>query len=202
MVILSILMPTTPERSEMFSKLYNQVKFQVTSLQNVHPSLGTVEILVDDSKRFLDGGLSVGKKRESLVQRAEGKYLCFLDSDESISPDYVETLVRLCNKDQDICTFQAMVKLSDFWALVDMRLTYKVNDQITPEHSVRRPPWHICPVRSIFAKLHKFNDKNNAEDFEWMEKVLANCTTEAHSERIIFSYNHGEHSEVDKIPLP
>ena len=202
MILLSILMPTTPERHEMFTRLFNEVHRQVEYTHTTHPSLGSVEILVDSSPRFLDGGLSVGKKRESLVQRASGKYLCFLDSDESIAPNYVETLVRLCYKDQDVCTFQAMVKLSSFWALVDMRLTYKVNDQITPDHSVRRPPWHICPVRSVFAKLHKFSDKSNAEDFEWMEKVLANCTTEAHSECIIFTYNHGEHSEVDQIPLP
>lgn len=201
MVILSILMPTTPERQEMFTRLYNEVYKQITYVHTTHPSLGRVEVLVDDSPRFLDGGLSVGKKREALVKRAEGKYLCFLDSDESVSPDYVETLVRLCIKDQDVCTFRAIAKLSTFWALVDMRLAFKVNDQINPEYTVRRSAWHLCPVRSLFAKLVDFSDKNNAEDYEWMEKVLTRCTTEAHTDKIIFQYNHGEHSEVDKIPL-
>lgn len=201
MILLSILIPTTPERHEMFTKLFNEVHRQLEFVQTFHPSLGRVEILVDDSPRYLDGGLSVGKKREALVKRAEGKYLCFLDSDESISPDYLETLVRLCYQDQDVCTFKAMVKLSTFWALVDMRRVYKLNDQINPDYVVRRPPWHICPVRSVYAKMFEFSDKNNAEDFEWMEKVLTCCVSEAHSERIIFQYNHGEHSEVDKIPL-
>lgn len=199
MIILSILIPTTPERQEMFTRLYNEVYKQITYVHTTHPSLGRVEVLVDDSPRFLDGGLSVGKKREALVKRAEGKYLCFLDSDESVSPDYVETLVRLCIKDQDVCTFKAMVSMSSFWALVDMRLFYKVNDQINPDYIVRRPPWHICPVRSVFAKLVDFSDKNNAEDFEWMEKVLTYCVSEAHTERILFKYTHGDHSEVDEI---
>lgn len=194
-------MPTTPERNEMFTKLFNEVHRQLEFLQTFHPSLGRVEVLVDDSPRFLDGGLSVGKKREALVKRAEGKYLCFLDSDESISPDYLETLLRLCIKDQDVCTFRAMVKMSNFWALVDMRFVYKVNDQISPDYTVRRSAWHICPVKSVYAKMFPFNDKNNAEDYEWMEKVLSCCVSEAHTDRIIFQYNHGEHSEVDKIPL-
>lgn len=201
MIILSILVPTTPERKDMFTRLYNEVYRQITYVHTTHPSLGRVEVLVDDSPRFLDGGLSVGKKREALVKRAEGKYLCFLDSDESVSPDYVETLVRLCIKDQDVCTFRAIAKLSTFWALIDMRLAFKVNDQVNPEYTVRRSAWHLCPVRSVFAKLVDFSDKNNAEDFEWMEKVLTRCTTEAHTDKIIFQYNHGEHSEVDKIPL-
>lgn len=201
MIQLSILICTTPERNEMFTKLFNEVHRQVEFLQTFHEILGRVEILVDDSPRFLDGGLSVGKKREALVKRAQGKYLCFLDSDESISPDYIETLMRLCYQGQDVCTFRAMVKLKNFWALVDMRLAYKLNDQISPDYTVRRSAWHICPVKSVYAKMFPFSDKNNAEDFEWMEKVLTCCVSEAHSERVIFQYNHGEHSEVDKIPL-
>jgi len=203
MIILSILIPTTPERHEMFTKLFNEVHKQVGYMQTVHPSLGRVEVLVDDSPKFLEGGLSVGKKREALVKRAEGKYVCFLDSDETISPNYVETLIRLCIQNQDVCTFRAMVKMSNFWAIVDMRFAYgRINDQISPDFTVRRTAWHICPVRSTYAKMFPFSDKNNAEDFEWMEKVLACCVSEAHSDRIIFQYNHGDHSEVDKIPLP
>lgn len=202
MITLSILMCTTPERNEMFSKLFTEIHRQLEYIQTFHEALGRVEILVDDSIKFLDGGLSVGKKREALLARAEGEYLCYLDSDENISPDYLETILRLCYQGQDICTFRAMVKLKDFWALVDMRLAYHVNDQITPDYTVRRPPWHVCAVKTKYAKMHSFPDVNNAEDFVWMERVLTHCTSEAHSERIIFQYNHGEHSEVDKIPLP
>lgn len=202
MILLSILVPTIPERNEQFTKLYNELMRQKTEFETFHDTLGRVEVLVNSEKRFLDGGLSIGKKREALVKDAEGKYLCFLDDDESIAPNYLETLMRLCTTDQDVCSFQAMVKLANFWALVDMRLAYKTNDQINPDFTVRRPPWHMCPVRSVFAKLVRFRDINNAEDFEWTEQVLKYCVTEAHTDKIIFQYNHGDHSEADKIPLP
>lgn len=193
---------STPERSEMFGRLFTQLHRQLEYMQTFHNTLGNIEILFDDSKRFLDGGLSIGKKRQSLVQRAEGKYLCFLDSDESIPGNYLESLVRLCHKDQDICTFKAIANMEQFWSIIDMRLDYKVNDQINPNYTVRRPPWHCCPVRSVFAKMFEFPDLNNAEDFVWMEKVLTCCTSEAHTDAILFRYNHGKHSEADLIPLP
>lgn len=198
MVILSILIPTTPDRHSMFVKLFDEVYRQIGYMQTVHPSLGKIEVLVDDSRRFLDGGLSIGKKREALVKRAEGKYLCFLDSDDWISPNYVETLVRLCQRDADVCTFRNISRMENYWCLVDMGLHYP-NDQASPMITVRRNPWHICPVRSSFAKMHSFPDTNYSEDFEWMGKVLSHCTTEAKSESIIHEYRHGKHSEADKI---
>lgn len=202
MTLLSILMPTIPERGDKFTALYNEVQAQIHYISEVHPSLGHVEVIVNSDKRFLEGGPSIGKKRESLVSASNGEYLCFLDDDDGIAPNYIESLLRMCRIGADVCTFRAFVTMQSFWALVDMRLCYKVNDQITPDHTVRRPPWHICPVKSKFAKLHHFKDLNNAEDFDWMQKALNQCSTEIHTDRILFSYNHGSHSEADKIPLP
>lgn len=186
----------------MFSKLFSELHSQLTYIKTTHPSLPEVQIVFDNSIRFLDGGLSIGKKRESLLKRAIGEYVCYLDSDEDIAPNYIESLIRLCLSGADVCTFKAMVKLESYWAVVDMSLNYKLNDQLTPEYTVRRPPWPICPVKRKFAKLYDFADKNNAEDFEWMEKVLSHCTTEMHTNKILFCYQHGKHSEADQIPLP
>lgn len=200
-MILSVLIPTIPERVDKFTRLYNELMAQKHMIESIHPSLPTIEVLVNADKRFLDGGISIGKKREDLVYKAEGEYVCFVDDDDFISPCYVESLVRCCLSGLDVITFRALVKMKDFWALVDMNNTYNTNDQITPEHTARRPPWHHCPVKSKYAKMYPFNDKNNAEDYEWMEKVLSHCTTGYHTDRILYEYHHGEHSEADKIPL-
>ena len=197
-IILSILIPTIPQRGNMFTELFNKVHRQIEYMNTFHSTLGKIEVLIDDSPRFLEGGLSIGKKREALVKRAEGKYLCFLDDDEDIANNYVETLVRLCQRDADVCTFRNISRMESYWCLVDMGLHYP-NDQASPQITVRRKPWHICPVRSYFAKLHKFNDSNYGEDFDWMSKVLEHCTTEAKSEAVIHEYRHGKHSESDKI---
>ena len=196
--ILSILIPSIPKRADKLSKLFYILLNQIDQIKQ-HEMLGKVELIVDDSNSFLEGGLSIGKKRQALVNEATGKYLCFLDDDESVAPNYVETLLRLCNCDLDVCTFRSIIKLESAWGMVDMKLVYKTNDQFSPEYIMRRPPWHICPVRSEFAKLYEFEDINNAEDYAWFEKVLTHCTTEAHTDRILFQYNHNKNSEADLI---
>ena len=199
-MILSILIPTIIKRRKMFTKLYNEIQAQLQYMETFHTTLGEIEILVDSSKSFLSGGLSIGKKREALVGRAQGKYLCFLDDDEGIAPNYLEVLVRLCQGDADVCTFRNISKFDNYWMIVDMSLHYPDNDSATPTYMIRRRPWHICPVKSEYAQRHHFEDSNYGEDFTWMHRVLAHCKTEAKSEAVIHQYNHSkETSEADKI---
>lgn len=202
MILLSILIPTIPERKGRLSTLLFELEKQKLEFLKFHHTIGYIQIIVNDSPRFLDGGLSIGKKREELVNGASGKYLCFLDDDESIAPNYIESLMRLCAEGNDIVTFRASVRMDNMWALVNMSLNNIENEQIHPDGIVNRPPWHMCPVKSVYAKMFSFPDLNNAEDFAWMEQVLKCCHTESHTDRILFQYNHGSHSEADKIPLP
>lgn len=198
-MMLSILIPTIPERKGKLNVLLNELERQRVEFDRFHSTLGTVEFLVDDGKRFIEGGLSIGKKREKLVRSASGKYLCFLDDDESVSPNYVEQLMRLCIQDKDVCTFRAIIKMQEFWTLLDMSLLTKENQQLTPNGIVTRPPWHVCPVRSVYAKMFYFEDINAAEDSRWMEQVLTLCNNEAHTDMILFQYNHKTESEADNL---
>lgn len=200
MIILSILIPTIIERSDLLTRIYASIYTQRVYLENDHPSLGDVEVLIDNSKRYLDGGPSIGKKRESLVRQAKGKYLCFLDDDEQIAGNYLETLVRLCQSDADVITFRSLANLETYWCVVDMSLRHKENEQTSPDIIAKRPPWHICPVKSYLAKTHRFDDSNYGEDWKWFEKVLSGCETEAKTNAVIHMYNHRSNiSEADKI---
>src|SRR5687768_903403 len=103
MKLLSILTLTIPERAEKFNQLSTELnrQMQVLHERNKHRYLEQdcdkeVELTADASPSFLNGGLSIGKKRESLVNQATGKYICFLDDDESIAPNYLEVLYDLC----------------------------------------------------------------------------------------------------------
>lgn len=200
MIILSILIPSLPERHSIFIELYGKLWRQLYYMHTTHPTLGEIEYHLDDSKSFLDGGLSIGKKREGLVQRANGKYLCFLDDDEDIAPNYVETLVRLCQQDKDVCTFRSIAKLDNYWTVIDMRLSHLENEQASPDFIVHRRPWHINAIRSDIAKQYTFPDTNYSEDSDWMTNVLYDCKTEAHTDAVIHQYNHSKvTSEADKI---
>lgn len=203
-MILSILIPSIPERRNQLLRLTNELYRQVLSLQLQHPSLGSVEILQDDSIKFLDGGLSIGAKRDLLKQRASGKYLCFLDDDDYPTPNYIETLVRLCNEGQSIVTFRTLIKNDHYWGIIDMNLETITNTEVSPHGTINRTPWHICPVLSSIAKNEPFNiDKNHNEDWDWMNRVLKNVHSQSHSDMILTQYNHSESkSEADNITRP
>lgn len=197
--ILSILIPSIPKRSDLLVRMYTGVHSQIMQLWRLHPMLGDAQMVIDTSESFINGGLSIGKKRESLVRRATGKYLCFLDDDEDIAPNYIETLMRLCQHNRDVVTFRNLTKTDTYWTIIDMSLGNN-NEEATPDRIVKRAPWHICPVKSEYAKLYDFEDSNYSEDWTWMEKVLKHCNTEAHTDQILHQYNHSKaHSEADRI---
>lgn len=188
-----------PHRITYFMEISHELNKQIDNLHAIHPTLGRIEFLYDNGPPFLQGGLSIGKKREGLVRIAKGKYLCFLDDDEDIAPNYVETLVRLCHQDKDVITFRSFIKNDFYWSVVDMRLG-NANEEATPDRIVKRNAWHICPVRSKYAKMYKFEDSNYSEDWTWMKQVLKHCETEAHTDQILHSYQHSKKtSEADKI---
>lgn len=198
--ILSILIPSIPDRYEMFSELFIKVVDQRDKFHKTHPTLGIVEIIIDSEKSFLDGGPSIGAKRSSLVTHANGKYLCFLDDDDDIAPNYVETLVRMCHENKDVVTFRNFTTTDFYWTLIDMSLFHKEDEQATPERIVKRRPWHICPVRSRLAKQFQFPDINYWEDTQWVDNVFKICETEIHTDQILSSYRHStKTSEADRI---
>lgn len=194
---LSILIPTIPERSHLFGDLYAKLRTQIEKLP---VPLGGVEIYYLETPKFIYGGLSVGKKREALINMAKGEYLCFVDDDETIAPNYIEQLVRLCNIGADIVTFKSIFKCDYYWGIANMSLHHPINEQATPYGEFKRKPFHICPVKTTIAQRCKLPDINNAEDWAYMEQVLPQCTTEVHTEQILHQYNHSVNlSEVDRI---
>lgn len=197
---LAILIPSIPERSDKLNRLQAEVMNQINKVNMLHPTLGGAYCLVNTSEKFIDGGLSVGAKRDRLVQECDAEYLCFLDDDESVPPNYVEELLRLCYTGKDICTFRSLFKCDTYWTVIDMDLKTKFNQQATPHGIVKRRAWHICPIKSSIAKQFRFTDKNNAEDWEWMERVLTKVKTQAKTNQILHQYNHSASgSAVDEI---
>tara|TARA_R110000822_G_scaffold139875_1_gene277519 strand:+ start:88 stop:699 length:612 start_codon:yes stop_codon:yes gene_type:complete len=199
---LSILIPTLPQRKKMFNILRKNLTAQIDFVHSTHPSLGQVEILFDSSKKFLKGGLSVGAKRDALKCRATGEYLVFVDDDDMIAPNYLESILRLMESNPDIITFRSLYKSSTYWGIVDMNLNHAENEQMNDSTIVKRQPFHVCPIRTSIAQQHSFPDINNAEDWGWMVKVLTDCKTQSHSDQILHQYNEfALVSEVNKIML-
>jgi glycosyltransferase involved in cell wall biosynthesis len=192
-MILSIIMISIPERAERFNALKKKVSKQITKIHEYHPTLGSVEIVPVISPKFADGGGSIGYKRQLGLLAAKGEYVCWLDDDDDISPDYVETLVRLCNKGADVCTFNNVSKFDNFWMVVKMHFKTKHDQQAKPG-IINRRPYHVCAFRRGVLDGVVFPDTNWDEDTGFIGQALKNCKTFAHSDAILHEYRRLEKS--------
>jgi len=197
---LSILIPTIPDRHLSYIDLYSELTKQVKRCEQLHPTLGTVEILTNESPKYINGGLTVGAKRDSLLHKAKGDYVAFVDDDEFISPNYIEEMLRMCNEGNDICCFRSLFKCDTYIAVIDMDLHHTFNAEANPEYITFRRPFHVCAIKRDLAQRYHFPDKNNAEDWAYMEQVLKDVKTQSKRNMILHLYNHSAStSAVDEI---
>ena len=80
-MLLSILIATTLDRKEMFSTLYAEFFRQV--------ACKPVEVLFEEDNKEI----SIGAKRQRLLERATGEYIVFFDSDDFPCPTYVNDIL-------------------------------------------------------------------------------------------------------------
>ena len=195
--LLSILMPTIPSRKNVFNVLHSEL---INQREAIEGGCESVEILIDDSERFLEGGKSIGQKRDSLVQRASGKYLCFLDDDDWVFPNYLMELSNACLGGYDSYTFNLLYFCNFFTSIIEMSFENKENEQVKPDGIIKRTIWHICPILSSIAKTERFQSINYDEDWRWLKLIIPKIKTSVHLDMILHQYNDfSKSSEAIKI---
>ena len=79
------------DREYNLNKILNELANQI-SINNYE---NEIEILIEADK----GELSVGEKRNKLINRSSGEYICFIDDDDFISSDYLLSILDNLRKD-------------------------------------------------------------------------------------------------------
>lgn len=178
-MILSILICTTVDRREMFSKLYAELQRQSSGLD--------VEVLYEEDNKQI----SVGAKRQKLLERAMGKYICYFDSDDWPFSYYVKMIVDALETNPDCVGF-----------LIHMTTNLK-RPQVCC-HSLKYPEWkekvdgydyvrnvtHFNPVLRSLAIKVGFTDRRHGEDFVYSNAVTKLCKTEVFINKKLFHYRY------------
>jgi hypothetical protein len=187
--ILSILTPSVPERIDSHLKtLLEKLKKQIGDKNVEHL------VFLDNKKR------SIGYKREALVDIAKGKYMAFVDDDDDISDDYVDSLLEGTKSNADVITFkQKCLVNNNIPSVINFSLNNKVNQEYFPNSIIQRMPFHVCAWRSEIAKKHKFTDKNYSEDWFWSQQLIKDAKTEYHIDKIIHTYIYSD--DVTTTPI-
>jgi len=91
--LLSILMPALQSRD--WRGLLSNLELQA------EPFGGMVEVVAEVD----NGEKTSGVKRQALMNNSTGLYVAFVDDDDEIAPDYVESLMAGCDHGPDVVTF-------------------------------------------------------------------------------------------------
>jgi glycosyltransferase involved in cell wall biosynthesis len=188
---LTILIATVPERHEQLSALLDVLGPQAA------PFKGEVEIILDQRpKANQPEGVSIGQKRNDLLQRANGDYIVYFDDDDMPEAFYLRDIMEALEKDPD-CVGQ----------VIKMTINGMPSDLCI--HSLRYPTWsirplpsdnfgnawqrnvtHRNPVRRSIALQVGFPDQTFGEDKVYSDRVTQLCESEVFIERPAFTYQY------------
>lgn len=180
---LSILIPVLlPRDSVSHIDLINSIHKQYNGTD--------VEVITD-----IDNGVkSIGYKRNALLDKAKGEYLCFIDADDEISSDYIIKALTAIELKPDCCSltgvitwngenpqiFEHSIKYKEWKTKLDAPIVYE------------RYPNHLNIIRSSIAKQFRFLEINHGEDKDWSTQIHESglLKTEAEIPGIIYHYKY------------
>jgi glycosyltransferase involved in cell wall biosynthesis len=174
---LSILIPSLNERKNSLDVLKADIAKQVGNRQ--------VEILslCDDRQ------MSIGQKRNMLLLQSMGEYVSFVDDDDTVSPDYVEKIIKAVSRNPDCASLTGRITFSDGYSRPFIHsLRY---DRWIDDHEGKvyyRPPNHLNAVRRSIAMQVKFPALNSGEDRVFSMGIRPFLKTEEWIEGVIYNY--------------
>jgi glycosyltransferase involved in cell wall biosynthesis len=181
-MILSILIPTTPDRAHHLRKIKAILEPQITRCA------GQVELLINDRGRR--GQPHTGEKRNELIRQAQGDYTVFVDDDDWLPDFYVSEILKAAASNPDCITFRG-------WMTTDGRSRVNFVLRMGERYEERngkyyRFPNHITPItRSITSKI-KFSNISQGEDYLWAKEInnLGLIKSEVFIDKDMYHYDY------------
>lgn len=192
--ILSILIPTIVGREDCFNKLSSSLKVQAMietspgimnsgnnyyDLPEPNGKVFKVFDTVDFGRKIIeclgcydDKSASIGEKRNKLLKHTNGKYLCFIDDDDSISNSYIKLLLGAAKTNCDCASLKGEITIDGGEPeIFEHSILYDKWETTNDTIKYLRFPNHLNMIRSDIAKQFKFPEKNHGEDFDWSTEL-------------------------------
>ncbi|MGC8560586.1 MAG: glycosyltransferase [Phycisphaerae bacterium] len=169
---ISILTPTLYCRQPLAQTLLMNLYAQVWALPDPH----RVEILTSLDQQEQP----VGCKRNELLGKARGRYVCFIDDDDRVAEDYLSSLLAAIDAapGADCVVFRGQYYVDGRPGLeFDFDLAYTAYRNTAERYE--RTPNHLCPVRRTCALQARFDPANRGEDHAYARRLRQLLRTQA-----------------------
>lgn len=132
-----------------------------------------VEILVDIDA----GAVSIGEKRQRLLERARGKYVAFIDDDDWVACDYVRRVLSALATEPDCASLVGVMTTNgENPERFEHALKYETWTKVGDVHV--RCPNHLNAVRRELALKVGFVAKSFGEDADYSMRLRPLLKTE------------------------
>lgn len=185
---MSILICSLVERDSLLKGLLISLERQITD---------DVEILVEKD----NGEITIGEKRNILLERATGDYVVFVDDDDRVSNDYISKILKALSNSPDCCAIEGeitrMKRVRQRGRIVRERCTQKFIHSIQYDKWFKRDgiyyrcPNHLNPIRRELALQVKFLLKNTGEDIDFSLRLRPFLRVEEYISGSIYFYAAG-----------
>ena len=186
-ILLSILIPSIPSRLHMLELLISKLQKQIGSLPV------QISCAIDNKK------ISIGEKRDNLIQTASSDFVCFCDDDDDFSEDYIQELVVAIrnNPETDVVVFNQRSYINDHQFTVNFGLEYENEPAQHPEtnefkSSITRKPFHVCAWRTELAKTSRFPHINYGEDDVWLRPLWKKAKSQHRINKMLHFYRYSD----------
>lgn len=141
-----------------------------------------VELIIEKD----DGTMSVGKKRNLLIEKAKGEYVCFIDDDDYISPNYLNLILQNLNKDIMMIRIN---HIKDGIKVKPIQISPYIDNLETNEVIFRANHFHLCPHKRSKALQVRFKEINFAEDLDYSQRLIPKINNYESISEEIYIYN-------------
>jgi glycosyltransferase involved in cell wall biosynthesis len=164
-ITLSILICSVEieERQDKLKKLIYELHRQIS--KNYAEEI--VEIIVDSDNM----NKSVGKKRNDLIEKAQGEFICFIDDDDFVSENYLSTILYHLNSSIDILLI-AIEHIENGVNKPKIIPSLYIDNLNTGEAVFKTNHFHLCPHKKSIARNVLFECVNFAEDMFYSQKMV------------------------------
>lgn len=166
---LSICICTLPARRAQLDRLGDEIYWQMLSWPR------EVEVLIDQRE-----GVTIGEKRQALLERARGRFVAFVDDDDWVAHDYVHRVVSAIEAHPDAdCTSLVGVMTTAGAAPERFEHSLKHEEWRTEDGVHLRGPNHLNAVRRDLALQVGFAPVSYAEDVDFGRRLRPLLKNEA-----------------------
>ena len=157
---LSILICSLEKRKDLLDRLLKILCPQVCKYEN------EIEVIIETD----NGEMIIGKKRNVLIDKAQGEYISFIDDDDTVADDYIKLTMDAIQQSPDVIGIIGVMTKNGRNPKTFIH-SLKYDNWFEKDGVYFRMPNHLNPVKKEYAKIAKFPEINHGEDHNYSSKL-------------------------------